>query len=524
METPPKQYVHFCTPPGKTPRCADKKTIYFLHGFSQTAGVPHLSTHMYISVHSVHFGHFQYTSLSEKRLEYSNFSYFYSSTKNVRFCKVPEVPGNTCNQKNYLINNIAHLCRRSFNKKEIGHDAQYCESSSMIEKNKIQADERAVLVGLVYQTQTETQLKEYLTELAFLAETAGATTEKTFIQKLPKPDSRTFVGKGKLEEIREYVQAKGINLVIFDDELTGSQIINIEKALGVKTIDRSDLILDIFARRAKTAQSKVQVELAQYQYLLPRLKGMWQHLERQGGGIGSRGPGETEIETDRRIVKDKISLLRKRLGEIDKQAFTQRKERGTYIRVALVGYTNVGKSTIMSLISKSDVFAENKLFATLDTTTRKVVYEQTPFLLSDTVGFIRKLPHHLVESFKSTLDEVREADCLLHVVDLSHPAYEDQMGVVNKTLQEIGAFDKPILTIFNKVDLYEKNTFDPWLDDSVKDELFNQLKRRWDNETHGACVFISATEKTNLDALRETILNKVKELYSIRYPYLNQFY
>ncbi|HXS35778.1 MAG TPA: GTPase HflX [Flavipsychrobacter sp.] len=395
----------------------------------------------------------------------------------------------------------------------------------MIEqKNKIQNEERAVLVGLVHNLQTETQVQEYLTELAFLAETAGAVTVKSFTQKLQKPDSRTFVGKGKLEEIRDYIRAKGINLAIFDDELTGSQIINIEDALGIKTIDRSDLILDIFARRAKTAQAKVQVELAQYQYLLPRLKGMWKHLERLGGGIGTRGPGETEIETDRRIVKDKISLLRKRLAEIDKQALTQRKERGTYIRVALVGYTNVGKSTLMSLLSKSDVFAENKLFATLDTTTRKVVYEQTPFLLSDTVGFIRKLPHHLVESFKSTLDEVREADCLLHVVDISHPAYEDQMGVVNKTLQEIGAFEKPILTIFNKMDLYEQKVFDPWLDDEVKQDLLHQLKDRWEAITNNSSVFISATERRNIDQLRETILHKVKDLYQERYPYLTKFY
>ncbi|MEI8280405.1 MAG: GTPase HflX, partial [Bacteroidota bacterium] len=367
-------------------------------------------------------------------------------------------------------------------------------------------------------------VKEYLTELAFLAETAGAKAIKNFTQKLPHPDSRTFVGKGKLEEIREYVKAKGVNLIIFDDELTGSQIGNIEEALGTKTIDRSDLILDIFASRAKTAQAKVQVELAQYQYILPRLKGMWKHLERQGAGIGSRGPGESEIETDRRIVKDKISLLRKRLSEIDKQAMTQRQERGTYIRVALVGYTNVGKSTLMTLLSKSDVFAENKLFATLDTTTRKVVYEQTPFLLSDTVGFIRKLPHHLVESFKSTLDEVREADCLLHVVDISHGAYEDQIGVVNKTLQDIGAFDKPMLTIFNKMDLYEKINFDPWLDPEVKADLEKDLRRRWENLTNGACVFISATERLNIDMLREVILNKVKTLYQERYPYLTQFY
>jgi len=393
----------------------------------------------------------------------------------------------------------------------------------LIEKQNI-SEERAILVGLIYKTQTETMVNEYLTELNFLAETAGAVALKRFVQKLPHPDSKTFLGKGKLEEIKEYVQAKGVNLAIFDDELTGSQIGNISDALGIKVIDRSDLILDIFARRAKTAQAKVQVELAQYQYILPRLRGMWKHLERQGGGIGSRGPGETEIETDRRLVKDKISLLRKRLQEIDKQASTQRQERGTYVRVALVGYTNVGKSTLMTLLSKSEVFAENKLFATLDTTTRKIVYEQTPFLLSDTVGFIRKLPHHLVESFKSTLDEVREADCLLHVVDISHPAYEDQMGVVNKTLQEIGAFDKPVLTIFNKMDLYEEKVFDPWLDDEVKQDMLVQLKERWEHLTNGECVFISATERRNIDQLRETILNKVKKLYEERYPYLTKFY
>ena len=362
-------------------------------------------------------------------------------------------------------------------------------------------------------------MTEYLDELAFLSETAGAIAVKRFTQRLPHPDSRTFVGKGKLEEIKNYVSGKGIHLVIFDDELTGSQISNIEKELGVKTIDRSDLILDIFASRARTAQAKVQVELAQYQYLLPRLKGLWKHLERQGGGIGTRGPGETEIETDRRIVKDKISLLRKRLGEIDKQAFTQRKERGELIRVALVGYTNVGKSTIMNLLSKSEVFAENKLFATLDTTTRKVVFESTPFLLSDTVGFIRKLPHHLVESFKSTLDEVREADILLHVVDVSHPQYEEQIGVVNKTLQELKAFEKPILTIFNKMDLYEEKNFDSWLDDSVKQEILRELKEKWDATTENNCVFVSALEKKNVDALRELILDKVRDMYKIRYPY-----
>ncbi len=392
------------------------------------------------------------------------------------------------------------------------------------QKNIIHNEEKAVLVGLVHKEQTETQMNEYLIELAFLVETAGAITVKTFMQKLPHPDSKTFVGKGKLQEIKEYVRAKGVGIIIFDDELTGSQIGNISDEVGVKVIDRSDLILDIFASRAKTAQAKVQVELAQYQYLLPRLKGMWKHLERQGGGIGSRGPGETEIETDRRIVKDKIALLRKRLGEIDKQAMTQRKERGSYIRVALVGYTNVGKSTIMNILSKSEVFAENKLFATLDTTTRKVVFEQTPFLLSDTVGFIRKLPHHLVESFKSTLDEVREADCLLHVVDISHPSYEDQMGVVNKTLQEIGAFDKPILTIFNKMDLYEKQVFDEWLDPEVKNELLTQLNNRWQHLTNNSAIFVSATEKLNIDSLRNTILERVKNLYEDKYPYLTQFY
>ena len=390
----------------------------------------------------------------------------------------------------------------------------------MIEKKKaIRREEKTVLVGLIQNDQTNEQVTEYLDELAFLSETAGAIAVKRFTQKLPHPDSRTFVGKGKLEEIKNYVNGRDIHLVIFDDELTGSQISNIEKELNVKTIDRSDLILDIFASRARTAQAKVQVELAQYQYLLPRLKGMWKHLERQGGGIGTRGPGETEIETDRRIVKDKISLLRKRLGEIDKQAFTQRKERGELIRVALVGYTNVGKSTLMNLLSKSEVFAENKLFATLDTTTRKVVFENTPFLLSDTVGFIRKLPHHLVESFKSTLDEVREADILLHVVDISHPQYEEQIGVVNKTLQELKAFEKPILTIFNKMDLYEEKNFDEWLDESVQQEILRELKEKWDAATENNCVFVSAQEKNNIDALRELILDKVRAMYKIRYPY-----
>ena len=390
-------------------------------------------------------------------------------------------------------------------------------------KNSIQKEETAVLVGMVHKDQTEQQVQEYLDELAFLAETAGAITVKRFTQKLVHPDSRTFVGKGKLEEIKQYVQAKNIRVVIFDDELTGAQINNIEKAVEVKTIDRSDLILDIFARRAKTAQAKAQVELAQYQYILPRLRGMWKHLERLGGGIGTRGPGESEIETDRRIVRDKITLLRKRLAEIDKQAFTQRKDRGEFIRVALVGYTNVGKSTLMNLLSKREVFAENKLFATLDTTTSKVVFDTTPFLFSDTVGFIRKLPHHLVESFKSTLDEVREADILLHVVDISHPGYEEQLGVVNKTLQELNAFEKPTLTLFNKMDLYEERTFDKWLEESTKKEILEDLKDWWNTETNNNAVFISAVEKTNIDLLRNNLLDKVREMYRVRYPYKTDF-
>src|SRR6187431_3008337 len=390
-------------------------------------------------------------------------------------------------------------------------------------KNSIGKEEKAVLVGLIHKDQTETRVQEYLDELAFLAETAGAITIKKFTQRLAHPDSKTYIGKGKLEEITNYINGKDVRIIIFDDELSGAQISNIEKITGVKTIDRSDLILDIFARRAKTAQAKAQVELAQYQYILPRLRGMWKHLERLGGGIGTRGPGETEIETDRRIVRDKISLLRKRLAEIDKQAFTQRKDRGEFIRVALVGYTNVGKSTIMNLLSKSDVFAENKLFATLDTTTRKVVFETTPFLLSDTVGFIRKLPHHLVESFKSTLDEVREADILLHVVDMSHPQFEEQLKIVNKTLAELGASEKPTITIFNKMDKYEAEAFDKWLEESVKKEILEDLRERWERETEGKVVFMSAIEKRNLDLLRKTILDRVREVYKVRYPYKTEF-
>ena len=391
------------------------------------------------------------------------------------------------------------------------------------QKHIFQEAEKALLVGVIHKQQTEQQVKEYLDELAFLAETAGAMPVKRFMQKLQHPDSKTYIGKGKLEEIAHYVQGKDIRVVIFDDELTGAQITNLEKALQVKTIDRSDLILDIFARRAKTAQARAQVELAQYQYILPRLRGMWKHLERLGGGIGTRGPGESEIETDRRIVREKISLLRKRLADIDKQAHTQRKERGELIRVALVGYTNVGKSTLMNLLTKSGVLAENKLFATLDTTTRKVVYENTPFLLSDTVGFIRKLPHHLVESFKSTLDEVKESDILLHVIDISHPQYEEQMQVVQQTLADMGCHDKPVIFVFNKMDEYERQTFDEWLEPGVRETLLDELKERWENETNGSCVFISATERQNIDRLRASLLDKVRDHYRIRYPYKTEF-
>ncbi|MEP6684544.1 MAG: GTPase HflX [Parafilimonas sp.] len=390
-------------------------------------------------------------------------------------------------------------------------------------KQQINAEEKALLIGVVQKNQTEHEVLENLDELAFLAETAGATTIKKFTQKLAQPDSKTFIGKGKLEQVAAYLKTHPANIIIFDDELSGSQITNIEKITDVKTIDRSDLILDIFARRAKTARAKAQVELAQYQYILPRLRGMWKHLERLGGGIGTRGPGETEIETDRRIVRDKITLLRKRLQEIDKQAVTQRKERGEFIRVSLVGYTNVGKSTIMNLLSKSDVFAENKLFATLDTTTRKVVFENTPFLLSDTVGFIRKLPHHLIESFKSTLDEVREADLLLHVVDISHPRYEEQMATVNKTLQEITAVDKPVITVFNKIDEYEKNMFDEWLDIDTKNDILRQLEERWKIATGNHAIFISAIEKKNIDKLRNSVVQEVKTLYKKRYPYKTEY-
>lgn len=379
--------------------------------------------------------------------------------------------------------------------------------------------ENAVLIGLITKDQTETQVKEYLDELEFLAMTAGANTVKVFTQRIKHPDVRTFVGKGKLEEIKEYCENNDIDLVIFDDDLTGKQTNILEEELKLKIIDRSSLILDIFASRAQTAQAKTQVELAQMQYLLPRLRGLWTHLERQRGGIGMRGPGEMEIETDRRIVRDKISLLKKKLDKIDQQNLTQRKNRGQLIRAALVGYTNVGKSTIMNLLSKSEVFAENKLFATLDTTVRKVVFGSMPFLLSDTVGFIRKLPHHLVESFKSTLDEVRESDILIHVIDISHPQYEDHINTVNNTLKDLGALDKPTLMVFNKLDLYRNKYFDDLLDDDVKEDILYDTSNRLKNNYGHEIIFVSAKEKENINELREKMRQMISDSYEIRYPY-----
>ncbi len=380
--------------------------------------------------------------------------------------------------------------------------------------------ENTVLVGLVSNGQTEAQVQEYLDELEFLALTAGAVTVKRYVQKLPHPDSRTFIGKGKIEEIGSYLEKhEEINMVIFDDDLSGKQTNNLEEALKVKIIDRSSLILDIFASRAQTAQAKTQVELAQMQYLLPRLRGLWTHLERQRGGIGMRGPGEKEIETDRRIVRDKIALLKEKLEKIDQQNVTQRKSRGELIRVALVGYTNVGKSTLMNLLSKSEVFAEDKLFATLDTTVRKVVFEGVPFLLSDTVGFIRKLPHHLIESFKSTLDEVRESDILLHVVDIAHPQHEEQIRTVNRTLDELHALNKPTLLVFNKIDQYRKKYYDPFIDEEAKQEIEEGLQGSLKHLFVHDNIFVSALTRENVDALREKIIGMVKAQYKIRYPY-----
>lgn len=383
-----------------------------------------------------------------------------------------------------------------------------------------QGFEKAVLVGLVHQMQTEEEVQEYLDELDFLARTAGAKAKKKYIQKLPHPDPRTFVGKGKLQEIKDYIdEHKKISMVIFDDDLTGKQVSVLEEFLKVKIIDRSSLILDIFASRAQTAQAKTQVELAQMQYLLPRLRGLWTHLERQRGGIGMRGPGEKEIETDRRIVRDKISLLKKKLEKIDQQNRTQRKQRGDLIRVALVGYTNVGKSTLMNRISKSEVFAENKLFATLDTTVRKVVFDRMPFLLSDTVGFIRKLPHHLVESFKSTLDEVRESDILLHVVDLAHPQHEDHIRTVNQTLKELEVLDKPTLLVFNKIDLFRKRNYDDYLEDEVKAEIEEGLKNNLRHTFEEELLFVSAHTKEGINELRKKLKQMVYDQYMVRYPY-----
>lgn len=381
-----------------------------------------------------------------------------------------------------------------------------------------------ILFGLITPKQSEETLMEYLDELAFLAMTAGAKSEKYFFQKVEHPHVATYFGKGKVEEIGTYMRMKNIKLAICDDDLSPSQLRNLEEEWQVQVLDRSSLILDIFAMRARTSQARTQVELAQLQYLLPRLRGMWKHLERQQGGIGSRGPGEKEIETDRRVANDKIAQLKQKLKDIDKQSLTQRKTRGELIRVALVGYTNVGKSTIMQMLTKEEVFAENKLFATLDTLVRKITFDRTPFLLSDTVGFIRKLPHHLVESFKSTLDEVREADILVHVVDLSHPAHDHQMQVVTETLQEIKAGDKTVLTVFNKMDLYRKNYFDPYIPQSEKDFIENEMKAKYSEALNGDVVFVSAIEKDNAEILRSTILQYVKQKYAIKYPYLVEFY
>lgn len=384
--------------------------------------------------------------------------------------------------------------------------------------------EKAVLVGLITQNQDEATTKEYLDELEFLAETAGAKVYKRFTQRLANPDVATYVGKGKMEEIVEYVKAKGIELVLLDDEVSPSQQRNMEKELQCKVLDRSMLILDIFAQRARTLQAKTQVELAQLQYMLPRLKGLWSHLDRVKGGIGMKGAGEKEIETDRRIAKQKIALLKDKLKEIDKQNATRRKNRSEMIRVALVGYTNVGKSTLMNLLAKETVFAENKLFATLDTTVRKVVFNAVPFLLSDTVGFIRKLPTHLVESFKSTLDETLEADILLHVVDISHSAFEDQIRVVNEILEDLGSLDKPMIMVFNKMDLYEEKYFDEFLPDEIKRSLLSELKESWMNKTRNNAIFVSATQMRNTSQLRELLFTKVKDLYLERYPYKAGFY
>ncbi|MCM1153636.1 MAG: GTPase HflX [Muribaculum sp.] len=390
-----------------------------------------------------------------------------------------------------------------------------------------EANERTVLVGLATRLQSEAKCNEYLDELDFLARTAGAIPEKRFTQKLDYPNPRTFVGTGKLEEILKYVEENEIGMAIFDDDLSPKQMANIEKVLKIKILDRTSLILDIFARRAQTSTARTQVELAQYQYLLPRLTRMWTHLERQRGGIGMRGPGETQIETDRRIILDKISRLKQELKHIDRQKGIQRKNRGNLTRVALVGYTNVGKSTLMNLLAKSDVFAENKLFATLDTTVRKVTIENLPFLLTDTVGFIRKLPTHLVESFKSTLDEVREADLLVHVVDVSHPQFEEQIEVVNRTLKEVcGAADKPMILVFNKIDAFSYTPKDPDdLTPATRENLsLDDFRKTWMARMDNNCVFISAKEKINIDELKSLLYDKALEIHTARFPYNDFLY
>ncbi len=396
----------------------------------------------------------------------------------------------------------------------------------MLEKKEVEY-EKAILIGIVTKNQDEKRLEEFLQELQFLTYTAGGEVMKCFTQKMQIPNSKTFIGTGKMEEVRQYVESNAINTVIFDDELTPAQQRNIEKILKAKIIDRTNLILDIFAQRAQTSYARTQVELAQYQYLLPRLTGMWTHLERQKGGIGMRGPGETEIETDRRIIRDRIALLKKKLVVIDKQMATQRGNRGSLIRVALVGYTNVGKSTLMNVIAKSEVFAENKLFATLDTTVRKVVIGNLPFLLTDTVGFIRKLPTQLVESFKSTLDEVREADLLLHVVDISHGQFEDHIASVNQILDEIKGGDKPMIMVFNKIDAYEHETIDT--DDLITERTkihytLEDWKKTWMNKVGDNAIFISAINKENLEAFRRRLYKEVRKIHITRFPYNNFLY
>lgn len=383
--------------------------------------------------------------------------------------------------------------------------------------------ENAVFVGVIKQGDSERQVQEYLDELEFLAETAGAKGEKKFIQKVDKPDSRTYIRSGKLQEIKDYIAEHETDVVIFDDELSPTQLRNIEKELNVRILDRTNLILDIFAQRAKTAYAKMQVELAQYQYLLPRLTRMWTHLERQKGGIGMRGPGETQIETDRRIIQTKISKLKEQLQKVDRQMASQRGNRGSLVRISLVGYTNAGKSTLMNLLAKSDVFAENKLFATLDTTVRKVVIENVPFLLSDTVGFIRKLPTQLVEAFKSTLDEVREADILMHVVDISHPNFEEHIKVVDETLRDINAIDKPVFVVFNKIDAYTHKEYDIFSLEPKKPENYTleEFKNSWIAKENTPCIFISAKKKTGIDKLRGNLYKMVSEIHAGRYPFNN---